>query len=96
MGGYQTVDIEQQDNDVNSDLANVEGFARKEFEKTNGGKLGDLVKVQTQVVAGINYLLTFESETEVVVMKVFDQSWTQTRKVTSVEVMAKKEKNEKK
>lgn len=48
------------------------------------------MKVQRQVVAGLNYVLTFESETEVVVIKVFDQSWTQTREVTSVEVMGKK------
>jgi hypothetical protein len=53
---------------------------------TNGGELGDLVNVERQLVAGFNYLLTFATETGVVVITVFDQSWTQTRKVTSVEV----------
>lgn len=79
MGGYQTIDIEQQDNAESNELAGIEAFARAEFSKTNGGELGELVDVRRQLVAGLNYKLTFESESEVVVMTVFDQSWTQTR-----------------
>ena len=53
---------------------------------SNSGPLNvvRIVDGQTQVVAGINYLLTLElsgSESKTCTVKVFDQPWTNTRKL---------------
>jgi hypothetical protein len=68
-------------------IRSIENFARDEFAKSNSGQyLGPLVDVIRQLVAGFNYRLTFNSGSGQVLITVFDQPWTSTRQITSMEV----------
>jgi hypothetical protein len=44
--------------------------------------------VKKQMVAGCNYKLTFQSHQGNVEIAVFDQSWTNTREILSIETSA--------
>jgi len=67
-------------------MRRIEKFAREQYSASNNGeKLGALVDISKQIVAGLNYSLTFDtSNGDTVTLIVFDQVWTQTTKVISV------------
>lgn len=84
-GGYHNVSPK--------DLANLENdemfikaleVARQGFESQENAVLGRLVGVQTQVVAGMNYKMTFNSSVGEYQIVVFCQPWTNTYKITSI------------
>ena len=63
----------------------IEDFARKEYSTRNNGLLlGQLKSADRQLVAGFNYKMVFDSAEGLIEVVVFDQSWTQTREVTSI------------
>lgn len=69
----------------------VERAARGFIELATREKLGDLISVEKQVVAGMNYKLTFvatpdltEEEQGRVIVTVYFQPWTKTIQVTHV------------
>ena len=72
--------------DEKKEFANLEEFARAEISKTNTAEvLGDLIEYKRQLVAGFNHKLTFETEKGTIEITIFDQPWTNTRQVTSIE-----------
>lgn len=87
VGGYETLNPDASNsNEENEAISSIETFARSEFAKRNSEvKLGNLIKVERQLVAGFNYKMTFETESGNIQITVFDQSWTSTRKITSIE-----------
>ena len=68
------------------ELADIEKFARTEIDKANTGEvLGKLIDYKRQLVAGFNHKLTFETEKGTIEIVIFDQPWTNTREVTSID-----------
>jgi len=61
--------------------SSIDQFIRNSFPGLNGA---NLVQAKSQVVAGTNYEYTYEKDSNRWVITVFDQSWTNTRQVTSV------------
>jgi hypothetical protein len=83
IGGYTAL----AENDIQDveEFPSIEEFARSEFAKQNSGEfLGDLISVDRQLVAGFNYKMVFATQDDDVEIIVFDQSWTNTREVTSI------------
>ena len=78
VGGYQDVDdsaLTQLQNDENFNRA--ETLAREAFRAERNEELGELISVREQVVAGVNYKMTFESESgQKFQVVVFCQPWT--------------------
>jgi len=78
-GGYHSVtpkELLNLQNDVDF-IKSVE-VARQGFSAEENGTLGKLVSVQTQVVAGMNYKMTFDSSLGQYQITVFCQPWTNT------------------
>lgn len=61
--------------------SSIDQFIRSSFPGLNGA---DLVQTKSQVVAGKNYEYTYQKDNTRWAITVFDQSWTNTRQVTSV------------
>jgi len=61
--------------------SSIDQFIRNSFPGLNGA---DLVQTKSQVVAGTNYEYTYQRDNNRWIVTVFDQSWTNTRQVTSV------------
>lgn len=59
--------------------------ARKEFAQKENIELGRVVAVKEQVVAGMNYKMTFATPAGNYDVTVFVQPWTNTIKVTNIE-----------
>lgn len=59
----------------------IDQFIRNSFPGLNGA---DLVQAKSQVVAGTNYEYTYQRDNNRWAITVFDQSWTNTRRVDSV------------
>lgn len=87
IGGYQPVNPKFKGTaEEMKDLADIEKFARTEIGKANTGEvLGELIDYKRQLVAGFNHKLTFETEKGTIEIVIFDQPWTNTRKVTSID-----------
>lgn len=67
-------------------MREIEIFAREGFANSNSGEsLGPLISVRKQLVAGMNYKMTFASASGNVEIVVFDQPWTNTREIISLE-----------
>lgn len=62
-----------------------EELARKAYQETRHGNLGQLFKVYQQVVAGVNYRMVFETIEGLMEVTVFCQPWTNTFEVISIE-----------
>jgi fructose-specific phosphotransferase system component IIB len=67
-----------------SAFVRVEQEARKHFLQQNGQNLGEIVKIETQVVSGINYKITFRTSNGPVEVIVWSQPWTDTFQVMGV------------
>lgn len=61
--------------------------ARESFRDKHKFELGNLKEVSTQVVAGVNYKMVFESSKGDYEMIVFSQPWTETYELTSVQLL---------
>ena len=85
MGGYETVDISAiNDAREYQEMEEVIQFAKGEYGKSNDEPLGRMASVSRQLVEGYNYKLLFEVVGGYVQIIVFDQTWTNTRQVTSI------------
>lgn len=62
----------------------VESQARTYVESSNGGSLGKIIKVETQIVEGINYKITFQTPRGPVQVVVWSKPWEETNQVTGV------------
>lgn len=61
-GGYKAVSAKDLLNLQNDEMfARAYMLARKDLEQKTNGKVGKLVAVSTQVVAGVNYQMIFET-----------------------------------
>lgn len=86
MGGYKTVPPEALSELLNSEMFKMaENAARKEFSEKQNVELGSVVAVKEQVVAGMNYKMTFNSPVGEYDVTVFVQPWTNTYRVTHIE-----------
>lgn len=54
---------------------------RNAFELEHNGEISKLVSISTQVVAGVNYKIVFESDETTYEAVVYSQPWTQTVEV---------------
>lgn len=86
VGGYSEVR-----QDMLSSLRGEQSFvrseelARKAYQETRHGNLGQLHKVYQQVVAGVNYKMVFETSEGLMEVTVFCQPWTNTYEILSIE-----------
>lgn len=67
-----------------SSFIKADNEARSYVESTNGGNLGKIVKVETQVVQGINYKITYKTSTGPIQVVVWSKPWEETNKVMGV------------
>lgn len=67
-----------------SSFIKADNEARSYVESTNGGNLGKIVKVETQVVQGINYKITYKTPTGPIQVVVWSKPWEETNKVMGV------------
>lgn len=67
----------------------AEAEARKEFALKENIELGNIVAVSQQVVAGMNFKMTFNTAAGNYAVTVFAQPWTDTYKVTHIEKVSK-------
>lgn len=85
-GGFSPVDNSDLPSLANNDIyRTAEQEARQVFSEKHNSQLGAVVAVQQQVVAGINYKITFESPEGLVDVTVFTQPWTNTVKVIDIQ-----------
>lgn len=63
----------------------AEAEARKEFSLKENMELGTVASVSQQIVAGINYKITYNTPAGQYNVVVFAQPWTDTFKVTHIE-----------
>jgi len=62
VGGYKAVPESALQDLINSDMfKQAEAEARKEFSLKENAELGHIIGVKEQIVAGINYKITFAS-----------------------------------
>ena len=86
LGGYKSADV----NDPTiKDIAAFATAALTKSQKSGQLKLIQIVKAETQVIAGVNYNLTLKlatvssnSKSLICQVIVFEQPWTNTREVT--------------
>ena len=73
---------------ANPEFEMAEATARAEYLKRTGLNLGEVVDIQTQVVSGINYIISFENAVEggdkEIDITVWVQAWNDKFEVTSV------------
>lgn len=76
-GGYQTVKKEKLHEMLEDPTFHkAEKEARSHYLSYNGASLGQVINVETQVVAGINYKITFETRSGPTEIIVWVQPWT--------------------
>jgi hypothetical protein len=86
VGGFKVVPEGAMQQLLDSDMfKKAEMEARKEFSQKNDIELGRIVGVKEQVVAGMNYKITFATPAGNYDVTVFVQPWTNTVKVTNIE-----------
>lgn len=84
-GGYSPVDISNLQNLQNDEIfAKAETLAEQAFQSQYNEPLGKLVALSEQVVAGVNYKMTYETPSGEYEIIVFCQPWTNTYEVTSI------------
>lgn len=59
---------------------NIDSFVRRSKPELRTARI---VRVESQVVAGTNWRITYQTRTVRYEVVVFDQSWTRTRRITS-------------
>lgn len=85
-GGYTPLDQTDLPNLAHNEIYQAaEARAREVFQEKNNANLGAVVAVQQQMVAGINYRITFESPEGRYDVVVFTQPWTNTIKVLDIQ-----------
>lgn len=85
-GGYTLVEHGDLPNLAQNEIyKSAEARAREVFQEKNNANLGAVVAVQQQMVAGINYKITFESPEGRYDVVVFTQPWTNTIKVLDIQ-----------
>lgn len=62
--------------------SNIDQYIRQQFPSLSGATL---TSTKSQIVAGTNYEYTYQKGNTEWIITVFDQSWTNTRQVTSVQ-----------
>lgn len=86
VGGYKFVPEGAMQELLQSDMfQKAESEARHEFASKENIELGRIVGVKEQVVAGMNYKITFASPAGNYDVTVFVQPWNNTIKVTNIE-----------
>lgn len=65
-------------------FSKVDKTARDAYHAKTNGELGNLISVAQQVVAGINYKLTYQTENGQYEVTVFAQPWTETYQATEM------------
>jgi hypothetical protein len=89
-GGYSNVSLKDLTNlEQDEVFARAYKTARHGFMSQYNAKIGKLVGLREQVVAGMNYQFTFETTEGEYVVTVFCQPWTDTYEVTSIQPVSK-------
>lgn len=57
------------------DFIEADNKARSYVSSTNGGNLENIIKVETQVVQGINYKITYKTSTGPIQVVVWSKPW---------------------
>ena len=65
-------------------FAKVEDAARSYYQSTNNAGLGNILKVETQIVQGVNYKITFKTPSGPVQVTVWAEPWENNFQVTGV------------
>lgn len=85
-GGFTPVESSEIPTLIHNDVYQAaETKAREVFQEKHNANLGTVVAVQQQMVAGINYKITFESVEGTYDIVVFTQPWTNTIKVIDIQ-----------
>ena len=86
MGGFQEKDLSatRSPEEIQEEEETIR-FAIAYYERNFNEELGEVEKIETQVVSGINYKIYFRKGDKTVKITVWVQSWTDTMEVVNVE-----------